>query len=828
MEFFSHAETDEGKRRRGSKTMQVHTNGVREKAMMHLLPALGFSYPSEQIKALLHDVCQLHDLGKYTQFFQAYLLGENVDSQKKSHARLGAYAVYEKWLSNDPVLAYWAYFLVKNHHASLHWPKDKEKEALISSEDEHSDKERLFHEQCATLTPYREQITNELNIPGLFSFLKIPEYRQFAKFISSLVKARADIQDYFFLNYLFSLLIEADKLDASQTAPYPRIVLPINAVDEALSAKQSKNTPQNRLRQQVREEVIRALDSKEILDYRLFTLTAPTGIGKTLTALDFALKLRNEIPGRPQIITALPFINIIEQTLKEYEIVLGESGASILGHYQYADIFRDADEDDENKNENDSERAYSQRRMQLNTWQCDVVVTSFVQLLQTLISNRNRMLLKFHHLANAIVIMDEVQNISLEKAPFIGSMIYYCSRFLNTRFILMTATKPLIFELAQREIIGKNENGTDILSEVKELLPAPKLIYREFNRTKIIPILESIIKSEEEFCHLFDQHWSSGKSCLIVCNKVNRSLTVFQVIQSYLKEKSLNNPIYYLSTNILPVDRRGVIDELKSLLVPNGPKPILVATQVVEAGVDLDFDCGFRDLGPIDAIVQVAGRINRENSIERTGSPLYVFDFGDCADVYSTLTAIQAKKALGSQPIDEPEYFDLVDTYFGKISDEEMVDYSEARARFKGVQTVYYTDGQNLRGQARPERIPVCDFQVIANAPFYTTVFVEKSEKAKEARLAFLNMLATRDKGEKQKLKSLFDKDYRNDFQQHSLPVPTTYTGGLPFLIPDFPDLKILYVAHDQVAEWYEFPKTGFNRDRSKKEEEEQQKGLVL
>ncbi|MCB0596017.1 MAG: CRISPR-associated helicase Cas3' [Lewinellaceae bacterium] len=827
MEFFSHAETRQDKTRRGSKTMLVHTNGVREKAMTHFLSSLNFSYSSEQVSGLLHDVCQLHDLGKYTQFFQAYLLGEQVDPQKKSHARLGAYAIYEKWLDKDPVLAYWGYFLIKNHHTSLHWPKDGDKETLIKNS-EYSDKVKLFQEQGATLMPHWAQITAELDMPNLSAFVKIPEYRQFRKLVTDLVKNRADIQDYFFLNYLFSLLIEADKLDASQTAPYTRIPLPADAVDEAITAKQSKNTPQNRLRQQVRAEVIRALEQKGILHYHLFTLTAPTGIGKTLTALDFALKLRDKIPGRPQIITALPFINIIEQTLKEYEKVLGDSAASILGHYQYADIFRDAEKDDENKNENDAERDYSQRRMQLNTWQSDVVVTSFVQLLQTLISNRNRMLLKFNHLANAIVIMDEVQNISLEKAPFIGSMIYYCARFLNTRFILMTATKPMIFELAQREIIGRNEKEANILAEIKELLPDPKRIYQEFNRTKIVPLLDPQLTSEDEFCALFAKHWQAGQSCLIVCNKVNRSLAVFNTIKTYLEQKKLNNPVYYLSTNVLPVDRSGVIDELKNLLAPDGPKPILVATQVVEAGIDLDFDCGFRDLGPIDAIVQVAGRINRENNIERTGSPLYVFDFGDCADVYSILTADQAKKALGKQPIEEPDYFDLVDTYFGKVADEDMVDYSEARARFKGVQTIYYTDGLNLKGQARPERIPVSDFQVIKNAPFYTTVFIEKSEEAKVARLAFLKMLATRDKEGKRKLKSLFDKDHRNVFQQHTLPVPTTYTAGLPFLVPDFPDLKILYVAHDQVLKWYEFPETGFKREQAKKEMDEQKKGLIL
>lgn len=828
MEFFSHAETGQDKKRRGSKTMPAHTNGVREKALANLVSNLGFSYPSEEIQSLLYDVCQLHDLGKYTQFFQAYLLGEKVDQQKKSHARLGAYAAYEKWLEKDSVLAYWAYFLIKNHHSSLHWPKDRDKEALISSKEEHGDKEKLFLEQCATLALHWNQIAHELNIPDLETFAKIPEFLQFGKFVSGLVKKRTDIQDYFFLNYLFSLLIEADKLDASQTEPYCRIPLPTNAVDMAIAVKQSKDTPQNRLRQQVREDVIRALEQEDILNYRLFTLTAPTGIGKTLTALDFALKLRNEIPGHPQIITALPFINIIEQTLKEYEKVLGASEASILGHYQYADIFRDVSQDDENKSENDAERDYSQRRMQLNTWQSDIVVTSFVQLLQTLISNRNRMLLKFHHLANAIVIMDEVQNITLEKAPFIGSMIYYCARFLNTRFILMTATKPLIFELAQREIISKNEKEANILADVKELLPNAKCIYQEFNRTKIIPLLDDQLASEEEFCGLFAKYWKTGQSCLIVCNKVNRSLAVFKAVKNYLEQENLQNPIYYLSTNVLPADRRGVIDELKGLLVPDGPKPILIATQVVEAGVDLDFDCGFRDLGPIDAIVQVAGRINRENSTERAGSPLYVFDFGDCADVYSTLTANQAKKALGNQIIEEPGYFDLVDAYFGKVSDEDMVDYSEARARFKGVQTIYYTDGLNLKEQARPERIPVCDFQVIKNAPFYTTVFIEKSEEAKKARLAFLNMLATRDKAEKRKLKSFFDRDHQNFFQQHTLPVPTTYTTGLPLLVPDFPDLKILYAAEDQVAKWYEFPDTGFKREQAKKEINEQEKGLVL
>lgn len=828
MEFFSHAETGKDKKRRGSKTMAVHTHGVREKALRHFAPRLGFSITGFTGEELLNDICLLHDLGKYSSFFQKYLLGERVDPQLKSHARLGAYAFFNKWFERDPVLAYWGYFLIKNHHGSLHWPKDENKEALITKS-EYLEKKHLFSQQKDSLSNQWKKIEIDLNSTGLEIHLKMPEYRDFRHHISKVIINRSDIQDYFLLNYLFSLLIEADKLDASQTAPYERINLPSHAVDDLIKSKKKSDSLHNRLRNQVRQEVLQSLDNEGILNCYLFTLTAPTGIGKTLTALDFALKLREKLPDRPQIITALPFINIIEQTLDEYEKVLGSSGARILGHYQYADIFGDLDQELKDDGELDAERQYARKRMELSTWQSDIVVTSFVQMLQTLIGNRNRMLLKFHHLANAIVIMDEVQNISLEQAPFIGSMIYFCSRFLRTRFILMTATKPLIFELAQRELISKHEPDVNILSGIHELLPQPERIYQAFNRTRIIPLLQPSLESEKDFCALFSRYWKAGQSCLIVCNKVNRSLEVYEAIKSYLEEKKLNNRLYYLSTNVLPADRMGLIEKIKDeLKEPNSPKPILVATQVVEAGVDLDFDCGFRDLGPIDAIVQVAGRINRENSAQREGSPLYVFDFGDCADVYGGLTAQQAKKALGNTPIEEPAYFSLVDTYFGKVSDGDMADFSEARARFEGVKTIYYTDGLSLKTQARRERLPINDFQIIKSAPYYITVFVEKSDQAQKARTAFLNMLAATDKEEKERLKSVFDREHRNVFQQHTLPVPIAYTSGLPLLVPGFADLKILYVSEDELEKWYKFPGTGFDRTQAKTEQLDRNKQLSL
>lgn len=808
-EFYSHASRDAQGRKYGSKLLRVHTEGVTRNAMRQYFGAHKFSVAvAEDLFKLLVDICLYHDLGKYTTFFQDYLLDKPHDKVLKQHARFGAQAILQQYGGLDKK-AFMAYFIIKNHHRSLHNPDKCEDDKLLGTESR-DEVERVFKEQLKSVSPYLHQIESELELSNLLNHLVLPPERELRLFLKRWIEKQPNVENYFFINYLFSLLIEGDKLDASGTDIYQRVDIPVSIVGNFISGRASVDNVQNRLRNEVRAEVMANLSRADILSHHIFMLTAPTGIGKTLTAIDFAIQLRGKLSHKPQIIVGLPFINIIEQTLSVYQDVLGDTGAKILAHYQYADLFGDSEADNVAEEETD----YSRKRMELDTWQADIVITSFVQLLQTMISHRNKTLLKFNHLAGAIIIMDEVQSLRLEQTPLIGAVLFELSKFLGTRFILMTATKPLIFELADKVLLHKS--GENSMGGVKNLLQNPAHYFKQFSRTKIVPILKESEKLEtaEDFVALFLEKWTPQRSCLIVCNKVNRSIELFEA----LSEQGLDNTIYYLSTNVLPVQRMSVIEHIRMDL-KNGEKPILVSTQVVEAGVDLDFDMGFRDLGPIDSIVQVAGRINRENTPDRAYSPLYVVDFGDCKRIYGLITEAQAKKALAKEEILEPDYFGLVEDYFLNLSDKSAYTYS--RQLYKGIEHLQYTQG------SVEDTIPVSKFRVIEESPGTTSVFVEWDEAATRAREAYLDMINAPNRDAGFKLKEIYEKKYKRDFHQRIIAIPKYYTDGLPPFDAKRPEMPIKWVSSDLIKDWYLDP-IGFNRKQSKLEQQNINQSISL
>lgn len=807
--FYSHSKKDTNDVVSGSKLLHVHTQGVTNNAIesLHKHTNLTMALPLADIAGL---VCLYHDLGKYTTHFQNYLLKTGPFNQTlKQHAKFGGFALYQKLRgAGYDQLALFALFLIVHHHGNLTNIADLRDFAKRFSIDAD-----VFEKQLATIQPYLSAIGQEIGESELARWLCYPD-KELRKLSKEPTERNPDIQNYFLCNYLFSLLIEADKLDASDTILYQRIAFSPTLVNNRLGASIFiPHTPnvlqelsQKELRDYVRGAVLQQLSDPKILDKRLFTLTAPTGIGKTLTALDFSLRLKAQIRNKegyePQLIYALPFINIIEQALAEYRRVLGDNG-QLLAHYQYADALEQLPR----KGENNENSAYNQKTMLLDTWQSDVVITTFVQFLQTLIGNRNKLLKKFHHLAGAIVILDEVQTIRLEQLPLVGAALFYLAKFLNTRIILMTATKPKTFSLAEREILSFE--GDKLV--VTELLAEHEAVFKAFKRTKIVPLINLPIANEETFVNQhFAERWSSEKSCLIVCNVVKRSIDLYEQVREYVASDNRQNTVYYLSTNIIPAHRLYIIERVK-LDLQYGLKPILIATQCVEAGVDLDFDMGFRDLGPIDSIIQVAGRINRENSPTRKHSPLYVVDFEDCTKIYDPITNEQARLALQkgmdeNGEILEENYLALIGRYYDDISVEGRKSFQKSRKIFDSMKRLNYDNEQK-------DTYPVSSFQVIDEKGFAVSVFIEIDQQATAAKNAFLQLIHKKfDKAE-------FDTKHKLTFNQRVISVPKylAKVGELKQAGNANELIEGLYIVnHSELAEYYD-EITGFERSKSEK-----------
>lgn len=794
MIYYSHSRELKDGEVEGSKLLQEHTSGVWEKALERFCSSVKFDLSVRELRKLLKIVISFHDLGKYTSYFQNYLLKREPINQKlKQHSRFGGYAAFNLLKEEDEKKALIALYLIFLHHGKLLALDD-----IVGKID--SDAQRVFEHQLQDIDKSISAIERELGLNQLEKLLRFPDVKLIRKQAKIWIRREQNTADYFLINYLFSLLIEADKLDASDTPLYKQKKIDEFCVDKRFGApglsgfQNLTSLTNNELRNYCRAEVVSHLQDKDILDQHLFTLTAPTGIGKTMTALDFALKLkaklRKEKGYESQIIYALPFINIIEQAIDEYKVTLPESDVRILGHYQFADVFGIQDDSDN--------ESYHQKLMKLDTWQGDVVITSFVQFFETAISNRNKLLKKFNHLAGSIVILDEVQTLRLDQMPLIGAVLYYLAKYLGTRIILMTATKPKVFELAEQEIL-KNE-GDELV--VKELLASHQKIFSIFQRTAIHPMLdcfdkEGEQKTEEFISGIFADEWSPDKACIIVCNTVNRSIKVYEEIQKYLKDNSYNNPSFYLSTNIIPAIRMNRIENIKSAIL-NGEAPILVATQVVEAGVDLDFDMGFRDLGPIDSIIQVAGRINRNNDKKRKHAPLYVIDFGECQKIYGQLTYQQAKSVLGNEDlVFESDYLKIIEGYFDNISDRSS--FLRSRKYFESIKSLKYDSGTPKEDYA------ISSFRIIEESALYRPVFIEVDERSKELRKKYLQKI-TGDISKEE-----FDRKYKMQFQQHILSVPHYYSEEL-LPVNEYEE-NILVVPHNQINEFYNI-ETGFIRDR--------------
>jgi len=399
---------------------------------------------------------------------------------------------------------------------------------------------------------------------------------------------------------IYSILLEADKAYLASDSPsqYSRksIPLPDNLVDNYIN-KISDNKLINESRNKAYRETIQRVNSISENE-RIHSITLPTGLGKTLLSASWALKLREKIGKEkgfiPKIIVSLPFLSIIEQTDVEYKKFLGNlyehhRDRLYFPSYSISDFMYKDGIDDQERSKNSID-------FFLNTWNAEVIVTTYDQLLYSLFSLRAKYLMRFHNLFNSIIIFDEVQAFPSELWKPFEKFFSKLAEVGDTHILLMSATQPGFMPNSVEQVPNHGEYFAD----------------RKRVELHIVPKKERINEFLERLPNLLNSH--SHESMMIVLNTRECSKLVFKEAKKMLGN---SRPAFYLSSLVAPSQRRERILRIKNSIKKN-ENPLIVTTQCIEAGVDIDIDYVIRDWAPLDSIFQVCGRCNR-NGLNKLG-----------------------------------------------------------------------------------------------------------------------------------------------------------------------------------------------------------------
>lgn len=673
---------------------------------------------NEHLRQLLSQTGYYHDVGKIMESFQRYLKTDK-GGHEKDHALISA-AMFQTKYDAREIDAYLAMLAIAKHHGDL--TCDVETNNI------------LFSQLTAQYKDIWQQVQSNLEFTALLDVpFDLEEYEVKIKRTASKIRQnkyeKYGVEPFFLLQYIFSKLIWADKLNSAGLAQQERVnTTKLADIERYIQEKNQQVMAVNEKRETIRRSVLEKVESlsdDEFDKTRIFQLTAPTGTGKTLTSICAGLKIMERMQKlyqcRGQIITALPFINILEQTKIDYEAFF----ADVLVRYSGADLYDTTD------NKAECETGLQKKLLLMSAWESPVVITTFVQFFESILTDKNSQLIKLHKLAGSVVILDEVQAIPFEYAPLLGAVIQHLADFYGTRFILMTATQPEIVTMANRFLPKENPMHT------YELLPTYQKYYADLKRTKLVTAFDKV-QDNEQLVEFIKATKAENQSALVVVNTIHQSIEVYHMLKEEYK-------VLYLSTNLIPVDRKAVIKAAKDLLKRKIPF-VLVSTQTIEAGVDLDFDIGYRDLAPLASIIQVAGRINRAGDKGKYLS-LYVFDTGSGKYVYDQYPRQETRKMLKErESIGEDEYLSLIKQYYQRIAKSEQ----HERQIYQAMHTLKYkTDDKDC--------LAIRDFSLIEKQDNIKTVLITKTVEVQEKAEEYAQLLEAGhlDFAQKAKLKQL-------------------------------------------------------------------------
>jgi len=686
------------------------------------------SFSTSDLKDVLKVSSLFHDFGKATPWFQKYItnLEGKFSANERSlrqHGLISAFmtfGVLAESFRDNLFLPAVGFLIVRRHHGDL----ESYQNLLTITDDEYE----ICHRQSDYIDfdEYREIIKDY----GLADFVRT----DFLKIVLNEVKSgkfrrfgeikrldrRFTLEHYFIVNLLYSLLTNADKSDAifHSDVMLEAPVLASKAVNNFRSTlKDDEEKKINNIREIIFQNVNDAIDTCDESE-RVFSINAPTGSGKTISALFAALKIREKF-GLSHIIYCLPFTSVIDQNFEVFDKIrsfahLPDESNILLKHHHLAEIrYR-------HQNYNESESFYSPDRALhlIEGWESKLVVTTFVQFLLSLISNGNASLRKFHRFSDAVIILDEVQTIPHDYWSLVKTALQKTAELLNSRIIFVTATMPLIFSEEKNEIKELVSGKIELFKNLSRIaIDLSNLSQEEMEWDRFCTWVETVIRDHPT------------RDILVVLNTVRSARELYQ----YCSNLDIPHRIEYLSSHVIPKDR---LMRIKSIANGARKKPILViSTQLVEAGVDIDLDIVVRDFAPLDSIFQTCGRCNRECRQGFIGK-IFLVSIKDSngwkpSQIYDRFLLEKTKKVLlGKNIIDESMFYNLANDYYQQVA----VDGSQKTSSeiLNAMSALEYTDENGK---------PFSDKFELIGQDYCQSVFIEMDEEAEQAWQTYYSLI---------------------------------------------------------------------------------------
>jgi len=642
----------------------------------------------------------LHDFGKYSDCFQQML---QTGQGRCQHAIHGAMLAYfgAKGAAPQPGLNT-VMAAIAGHHTGLADWSDYSKKL----------NEQAYRYQVEEIRSRASADCSELEriVAGLSS-------QQDA--FPGATKVRLDL----FIRVLFSCLVDADRLNSADRVHSQddlradeRLQTLLNHIAELQKA--SPDGPVKTMRAQVLDDCLHAATSEQ----KLFSLSVPTGGGKTLASMAFALQRASHYPERfRRVIVVIPYLSIIEQNAQVYSRVFGQD--ALLEHHSGSvqKLVKYKDEDHfvpaaEKECEEDKKFQETGLRPETENWDAPLIVTTSVRFFESLFSNRPADLRRVHNIARSIVILDEVQTLPRRLLGPLLDMMKELAEDWDTNFVFSTATQPA-FERPQHKSDLRWSPGT-----LTEIIHDPASLHKALRRVEICWEINNPIGWPQIAQRMIDV-----PQCLAIVNVRDHASQLYDELLRLAKEKDLRiEGVFHLSTRMCAAHRLRVLERIHKRLKA-GQSCHVVSTQLVEAGVDVDFPLVLRALAPLDSIVQAAGRADREGKLTaalggKPGGKVVVFlpedhklppnEYTQAERITDSLVKDEIESG-GSVQVDSA---DAIRKYFERYYGESGVDLGESLLKLR--------NNLNFASLAQ-------EFEMISNRT--RDVFVPDNDEAQKA-----------------------------------------------------------------------------------------------